>query len=363
MIALQGERYRRLHELMDGNGLDALVVLATAAVGRKGALRYVTNYSLVSRYGGVVFPRSGDPVLFVPYAVHIAWAESISWVEDVRLSGNFTHDIAARLHDLGAARRIGLVGQDTLPDFARTLAERLPGRELVPADAAFARLRMIKSPLEIGLARQAARMAGQVFAETATRIAAGATEVEVFATTEATLRRLHAEESLLLIDSVGHQVMPIPSERAVAAGDLVQYSVEPVSPGGHWIQSIRMFSRGEPDRRARAVIDTFEAALATAEAALRPGVPLRDVAAQIAAVLEPVAPQGRIPYGHGIGMDNFEAPVLSVDSEVVADPNLVIVVHPALEVAGRHYFLGDTFLVTETGAERLANDPLTLTVV
>ncbi|HBY95288.1 MAG TPA: hypothetical protein DEP84_15270 [Chloroflexi bacterium] len=92
-------------------------------------------------------------------------------------------------------------------------------------------------------------------------------------------------------------------------------------------------------------------------------MPLRDVAAQIAAVLEPVAPQGRIPYGHGIGMDNFEAPVLSVDSEVVADPNLVIVVHPALEVAGRHYFLGDTFLVTETGAERLANDPLTLTVV
>lgn len=111
------------------------------------------------------------------------------------------------------------------------------------------------------------------------------------------------------------------------------------------------------------MIAAFEAALATAETALRPGVPLRQVAEQIAAMLEPIAPQGRIPYGHGIGMDNFEAPVLSVDSKVIADKGMVVVVHPALVVAGRHYFLGDTFLVTDTGAEQLARYPLNLTVV
>lgn len=157
--------------------------------------------------------------------------------------------------------------------------------------------------------------------------------------------------------------MPIPSQRAVAPGDLVQYSVEPVSPGGHWIQSIRMFSRGEPSPPARRVVETFTDALSVAQAALGPRVPLSEVAGAMAKVLAPIAPRSHTPYGHGIAMDNFEPPLLSVDSDVVTEVNMIVAIHPVLIVEGRRFSLGDTYLVTETGAERLGQYPLELAVV
>jgi Xaa-Pro aminopeptidase len=362
---LKQERYERLHTMMDTEELDVLVALASATLGRKGNVRYVTNYSPVSRYAGVVFPRYGDPVLFVPYAVHVAWAENITWVEDVRFSDDFPRDMAALLRDWGLATgHIGLVGEDTTVGFEQALSEKLSGAEITSAAAPFAQLRMIKGPLEITLARHAACMADQVFGEAASLIADGATEAEIIAASEARLRRLNSEECLLLIDSVGRQVMPIPSQKAVAPGNLVQYSVEPVSPGGHWIQSIRMFCRHEPSPLARRVVDTFTNALTAAQAALHPGAPLREVAGVIAEVLAPVAShQGKPPYGHGIGMDNFEPPLLSVRSNVMVEASMMVVIHPALIVEGRSFYLGDTYLVTQIGAERLSEYPLELALV
>lgn len=351
--------------MLDQQNLDALVVLAPATLGRKGALRYVTNYAPVSRYAGVVFPWAGDPVLFVPYAVHAAWAENIGWVDDVRISSDFAGDVAETLVGHGYdSGRVGLVGEDTLAGFASNLADRIPHADVVTATPAFSDLRTVKDPLEIQLARHAATMADQVFDETAELVAEGATENEIIAAGESRLRRMHSEECLLLIDSQGRQVMPHPAPRRVAVGDTVQYSVEPVSPGGHWIQSIRMFSRGKPDPGVEEVAGAIVDALGVAESTLAPGVRLGDVAVAMSEVLAPVTPErGTAPYGHGIGMDNFEPPLLSVDSEVVAQKNMVIVIHPALVANGRNYYVGDTYFVTASGAERLSEYPLELAIV
>lgn len=365
VLELRRERYERLYNMMDAEEVDAFVVLASATLGRKGNLRYVTNYSPISRYAGVVFPRHGDPVIFVPYAVHAAWAENIAWVEDIRFSDDFPRDVAALLRDRGIATgHIGLVGEDTVIGFEQALTDRLPEATITLLAGPFAQLRMRKGPLEIYLARHAASMADQVFTEAAILIADGATEAEIFAAGEARLRRLNSEECLLLIDTVGRQVMPIPSQRAVGPGDLVQYSVEPVSPGGHWIQSIRMFCRHAPSPLARRVVGLFADALTATQATLAPGAPISEVANVIAEVLAPIAShQGKPPYGHGIGMDNFEPPLLSVRSDVMVEANMMVVIHPALTVEGRNFYLGDTYLVTDIGAERLSKYSLDLAVV
>lgn len=361
---LQQERYERVRTMMDTYAFDALVVVTSAALGQKGRLRYLTNYSPVSRFAGVVFPRQGEPVLFVPYPVHAAWAENVSWIDDVRFSSDFPNDMAAVLRELGCADgRVGIAGDETIAGFREKLTAAIPDAELLSAAQPLAEVRMITGPVELSLARHAASMADRVFTETARLIAAGVTETEVFAAGEARLRNLHAEESLLLIDSIGRQIMPLPRPRTIAVGDLVQYSVEPVSPGGHWIQSIRMFSRGEPSSTSSRVVDTFVEALTAAETTLAPDVPLGDVAGAIAEALGPLAPPTKIPYGHGIGMDNFEPPLLHADSDIVAAVNMILVIHPSLVVEGRHYYVGDTYVVTETGAERLSNYPLELVVV
>ena len=362
--ALKEERYKQLYLMMDREGLDALVVLATATLGRKGNLRFISNYSPISRYGGVIFPRQSDPVLLVPYAVHAYWAETTSWIEDVRTCQDFASEVASILLDAGCERgRIGLAGEESVPGFAKSLSTFLAGTELTTATPALTSLRMNTGEEDLKLVRHAASMADQVFEEAATLIGAGAAESEIFAAAEARLRRLHAEDSLLLIDSTGQQVSPFPTARIIAEGDVVQYSVEPVSPGGQWIQSVRMFSRGRPHRTVQNVVQTCIGALAVAQAELCPGVRIARVASAIAEILEPIAPQGRIPYGHGIGLDNFEAPLLSVESDEMVKDNMLVVIHPALVVEGRSFYLGDTFLVTESGAERLSTYPLEMLVV
>jgi Xaa-Pro aminopeptidase len=119
----------------------------------------------------------------------------MAWAEDVRFSADFPADMAAVLQDWGyATGHIGLVGQDTIVGFEQALAERLPSVEITSATASLARLQMVKGPLETYLARHAASMADQVFAEAASLIADGATEAEIFAAGEARLRRLNSAE-------------------------------------------------------------------------------------------------------------------------------------------------------------------------
>jgi Xaa-Pro aminopeptidase len=364
VLELKRERYDRLYPMMDAEHLDALVVLAAGGLGRKGNLRYITNFGPVSRYAGVVFPRRGEPVLFVAFPVHLTWAESMTWVEEVRFSGDWPKDLAAVLQDRGLSRgQIGLVGQENLPGLETALAERLPHAHFSSAATLLANLRMVKTPLEVQLARTAAAISDAAFSETASLVAQGATEIEIFAATEARLRRLNAEEWLLLLGTTGAPVLPFPSHRAVAVGDLVQYSVEPVSPGGIWIQNVRMFSRGEPTPRSRQITQVFLDALSGATSAIKPGAPLRKAAQAMAEILRPLAPPGKAPYGHGIGMDNFELPPLSVETKVVAEANMLVVIHPELEVDGQCYYLGDTHVITERGAERLSRYPLELIVV
>jgi Xaa-Pro aminopeptidase len=62
-------------------------------------------------------------------------------------------------------------------------------------------------------------------------------------------------------------------------------------------------------------------------------------------------------------MDNFEPPLLGVDSNVVAEVNMIVVIHPVLIAQGRRFSLGDIYLVTKTGAERRGQYPLELAVV
>lgn len=362
--ALQRERYDGIVGAMDSAGLDALVVLGGAGLGRTGNLRYVSNYAPVSRYAGVVIPRAGDPVLFVPFAVHRAWAENVTWIDDVRLSDDFARDIAGFLADCGhSSGRIGLVGHEVLCDLAEALGARVPRATLVNAASSLTQLRLVTGPVELGLARWSAAAADRVFEAAAQLIADGAREVEIVAAGESQLRRMHAEGCLLLIDSAGRQIAPLPSFRTVQPGDLVQYSVEPVSPCGHWVQSVRMFARGEPPPPIRRVLSTMQEALAVAQSMLRPGTPARAVGTAIADLLAPLAPTGQAPYGHGIGLDNFEPPVVTTDSPVVLESNMVVVLHPGVEVDGRNYYLGDTFLVTPEGGERLGAYPLELTVL
>ena len=51
---------------MKDKGLQALIVFSQVILGEKGAVRYISDYRLLTRKDYLVLPLTGDPVLIVP---------------------------------------------------------------------------------------------------------------------------------------------------------------------------------------------------------------------------------------------------------------------------------------------------------
>ena len=58
--------------------------------------------------------------------------------------------------------------------------------------------------------------------------------------------------------------------------------------------------------------------------------------------------------GHSQGLDIFERPLINNDEKTELKENMVIVIHPHILLPrGGGIFMGDTFVITSNGCERL----------
>ncbi len=106
----------------------------------------------------------------------------------------------------------------------------------------------------------------------------------------------------------------------------------------------------------KKVYDTVLRANLAAKAAIRPGVPLRDIDRAARGLIEDA---GFGPYflhrtGHGIGIEVHEPPDVSSVTDAVAQPGMVFSIEPGIYLPGRFGVrIEDLVLVTEDGAEVL----------
>ena len=91
-----GDRAARARALLAAQGWDALLVASGAALGQRGNVRFLANYPTTTRYSALLFPARGDAMLFVPYPVHVYWAEGLCWTPQVRYTTDLAADVAAR---------------------------------------------------------------------------------------------------------------------------------------------------------------------------------------------------------------------------------------------------------------------------
>jgi Xaa-Pro aminopeptidase len=106
----------------------------------------------------------------------------------------------------------------------------------------------------------------------------------------------------------------------------------------------------------RAVLAAQERAIA----AIRPGVPAKDVDAAARAALADAGLADAFTHGlgHGIGLEVHEAPDLRASSEEVLRAGMVVTVEPGVYFPGwGGVRLEDDVLVTPGGAERLSALP------
>jgi Xaa-Pro dipeptidase len=358
-MALAQERRRRLLAAMAEAGIDAMVLYGNAWQG--DYLRYAADFGILEGHGIALISSDGATELFLDSATEAERAEAETAGATIRFAGDIARAVGARL-DRVANHRLAAAPRRFLPAW---LAEG--GRSFALADgtALVDRLLMHKLPAEIAALRHAARLADDAYAVFRAAVKEGRRQYEVVADIEAYLRSRGCPDNFMIIGSGGKDVLGMtpPSERRIAAGDLVTTELTPAVEG-YFVQICRTLVVGKASDAQRRAFDVFREALEAGIAAVRPGATAADVARAENDVFRKyglgdyVTSKWTRVRGHGLGLFCDSKPHLLEDVDTPLVPGMALIVHPNTYHPDVGYIvLGDAVVVTEQGVEVLGQTP------
>jgi Xaa-Pro aminopeptidase len=169
----------------------------------------------------------------------------------------------------------------------------------------------------------------------------------------------------MIIGSGGKDVLGMtpPSDRRIAAGDLVTTELTPCVEG-YYVQICRTVVVGRANEAQRRAFGIYREALEAGVAAVKPGANAADVARAENDVFRKyglgdyVTSKWTRVRGHGLGLFCDSKPHILEDVDTPLVPGMALIVHPNTYHPDVGYLvLGDAVVVTETGAEVLCTTP------
>ncbi len=267
-----------------------------------------------------------------------------------------------------------------MPPPVRTCIDELTrGLQLHDITPIVAEMRMIKSAQELQLARHAGEVASAMMLAGREAIADGVAEFEVaLATTEAGTRKSaqllsdhYADKSMspnthfLQIMASGGEITRThhrASNRVMRAGEPVFLCFCGMTNFHRFKLGFdRTFWIGEiGDKSQSAVYQVALDSQAAALAELRPGVVAEDVHAAYAEVIRSAGYDYPFRCGRGTGFSFLEKPQLVFGDKTVLRPGMVLAVDGSVSTDDFRAQVGDSFILTEHGAEALTFHPKAL---
>lgn len=251
---------------------------------------------------------------------------------------------------------------------AEAIVERLGGSfaALTDIGAILAAQRLLKDAAEIETLQTACKITDEMLAAWKKHLRPGVKESELqfeltklFSATEGAVSSFDAQTSTGVNTSVAHGIS---EERALQQGEqaLIDFGV---AYQYYHADITRVFFAGEPAKRWHDIYETVLKANLAGIAAVKPGVPIKNVDIAARQVIEEA---GFGPYfthrtGHGIGLEIHEDPYARGDNEQILQPGMVFTVEPGIYLPGEGGVrIEDDVLVTETGVRVLTSFPKTL---
>ena len=356
---LAAERRQRLAAAMRDAGIDRLALYGNAWQG--DYLRYGSDFGILEGHGIVLVDREGNVELFLDSATEAERAEAETPEITVHLAPDIGRAVGARLDAAGNAR-LAAAPRRFVP---RWLADSERRFKLEDATALVDKLLMHKAGGELDAVRRAAQIADEAYAEFLRAVRPGRRQFEIVADIEAHLRARGCPDNFMIIGSGGKDVfgMTPPSERRIAAGDLVTTELTPAVEG-YFAQICRTLVVGKATEAQRRAFAVYVEAMEAGIAAVRPGVRAADVAKAENDVFrkyglgEYTTSQWTRVRGHGMGLFADSKPHILEDVETVLTPGMALIVHPnTYHPEAGYIVLGDAVLVTQNGAEVLCKTP------
>ncbi len=316
------------------------------------------------------------PIVITPL-MESEMVSAMTWVEDIATwedaGPNSWQAVLGRV--LGEnPGRIGIEA-GVLPAIVRNwFDDQLGNRSLRDISAVLGDMRMIKSPEEIAIMRQAGDIAGAMMQAAGSSLAHGVPEYEsALAVINAGTRKaagfLTAKGLDAFISPMIHnlQIMQSGSDTSMVhrrasvktfeKGDPVYFCFCNMAQFKQYKLGFdRMFfinhATDEAIEVQQAAIDAQQAAIA----AIRPGVSAESIAAAANEIYAQRGYETGYRTGRSIGMSYLEAPELKTGDKTILQAGMTFAVDGGISVDGRlGGRIGDSIVVTETGAEYLTH--------
>jgi Xaa-Pro aminopeptidase len=368
-------RWRAIQRLMAEKNMDLILTYSNdmATAGAAHA-RYLTGFPPHFEAVCVLLPLEGEPVLLCgPESEE--YARLVGWVKETRVLREFTHPDEdypyARIQSFGQVvgelrggshiDRVGVGGLGMMPrSVSDSFKRALPEAEWIDAEEELCSVRAIKSPAEIAVIRYAYGVAEKGMEAAYAAIKPGATERFVAAEAEYAMRK--AGSAGMGIDTIvasGPNTRPILARttfRKIESDDLVVITLAPRVEGYHGAIG-RPVIVGDPEEEVVRAAETAIRAQSECRAAIRGGVPGREVEAIGRRVMGKAGWGGNFLYSgvHSVGVVEFEPPIFGPNSERTLRENMVVSVDiPLFDAPWGGLRVEDGYLVQEDGCEVLS---------
>jgi Xaa-Pro aminopeptidase len=346
---------RAAHEAGE-RAIDALLV--TPSVDYTYLLGYAAP--AMERLTCLIVPADGPPALVLPRLEEpLARNELGELADEIAIHPwDETDDPFWLVRSLvGAARRIGV--QDQMwARFVLRLRAALDPAELVEAGHTMAALRRVKSAEEIDRLRRSAAAADEAMRAVTSERLSGRTESEVSSHIGDLLRGAGLDEARFAIVAAGPNAASPhhhAGERVIEPGDSVVMDFGGLLDG-YSSDTTRTAFVGEPPAEFAALYTVLREAQAAACAAVRPGVPCRDIDAVARSMIAEAGYGDAFIHrtGHGIGMETHEEPYIVASNHEQLEAGHAFSVEPGIYIEGRWGArIEDIVICTDAGGERL----------
>ena len=358
-------RLDAVREQMARQNLDALVIYGDNY--SFADLCYLTNYFPKVRGGIAVVPRDGEVSMLLNIGSRdVPFAKTLTWVEDVRASNQVGSDGAKLIKEKGFEKaRIGLV--DSRQGFPLPQLEEmrgaLPQVDWIARPSMIQPLRLVKSARELAAMRDAGRVLKEICSESQKFITPGRKEYEIVAEIDRLARDKGAEDIRIL---AGEKRLNPPSFKQSASPGTHWAVYLAMQHERYWVEAARTYVLSE-DAKIQAAYEKAQEIVAQVAVHLKPGGAVASIEEAARRHLgEFYSTASVYGLGHGIGLDQWEAPFLNESdarevgatsaSATTIKENMTLALCVTFQTEGKIVLYGDSFEVTATGARSLLDD-------
>lgn len=344
--------------LLDEFGLDALMFTGLPNIRYLAGFTGSDGVVVVARDGGWFLTDSRYTTQAGQEAPHCRIREYRAKTEGLAL-----------LFAEASLVRVGIEAEQTSVAFHRALTAAASGVELVPLETELNGLRLVKEPGELEILTECAAIASAAFEEILPLVRPGAVEQDLALALEMAMRRRGADDRSFdfIVASGERGALPHgrASEKALAAGELVTFDFG-ARYRGYCSDETVTVAVGSVDDRQTEIYHVVKEAHDRAMAAVRPGIPCRDLDRIARGFIEE---KGFGQYfghglGHGVGLEVHEKPVVSFRNEQVVEEGMVFTIEPGIYIPGfGGVRIEDTVVVTGDGCRLLTRVAKDLRIV